>query len=160
MTTVVVSDAEQMRELGKIVAKQLIDGDVIVLSGLLGAGKTTFSQGIGAGLGIEDPITSPTFVVARTHNPGATTLGLIHVDAYRLNSADDLVDLDIDSDMPHITLIEWGENFVQKVTDSWLTVEITRSSQGDDDAPEAGERVVTIVQHGPKWADRRVEVTK
>ena len=160
MAKVVVGGAEQMRELGKLVAQQLVDGDVVVLSGLLGAGKTTFSQGIGAGLGIEDSITSPTFVVARTHNPGTVALGLIHVDAYRLSSADDLIDLDIDSDLPHVTLIEWGENFVEKVTDSWLTVEIQRSSEGDEEAPEAGERQVTIVQHGPKWVNRKIEVNQ
>ncbi len=158
MTEVVVVDATQMRNLGEQVARQLIDGDVVVLTGPLGAGKTTFSQGVGTGLGIEDQIASPTFVVARTHEPGIGNLGLMHVDAYRLNSADDLIDLDIDSDSPHITLIEWGESFVQKVTDSWLTVAIDRGNLGDADAPEAGERRVTLVTQGPRWQDRVLEV--
>lgn len=158
MTEVLILDATEMRNLGQLVAQQLIDGDVLVLTGPLGAGKTTFSQGIGIGLGIEDFITSPTFVVARTHDSGNGKLGLMHVDAYRLNSADDLIDLDIDSDMPHVTLIEWGENFVEKVTDSWLNVTIDRSSFGEVDAPEAGERSVTLVGHGPKWQGRSIEV--
>ena len=158
MTEVVVVDAIQMRNLGALVARQLIDGDVVVLTGPLGAGKTTFSQGVGIGLGIEDQITSPTFVVARTHEPGIGNLGLMHVDAYRLNSADDLVDLDIDSDLPHITLIEWGESFVEKVTDSWLAVAIHRDIIGDFNEPESGERRVTLVTQGPRWQNRTLEV--
>ena len=158
MIEITVVDAIQMRNLGAILATQLIDGDVVVLTGPLGAGKTTFSQGVGSGLGIEDAITSPTFVVARTHAPGSNHLGLMHVDAYRLNSADDLIDLDIDSDSPHITLIEWGERFVEKVTDSWVEVTINRGSTSDDDTPEAGERLVTLVTHGPNWQDRTFEV--
>ena len=159
MPEVVIADATQMRNLGHLVAQQLIDGDVVVLAGPLGAGKTTFSQGIGAGLGIDDLITSPTFVVARTHSAGTKALGLMHVDAYRLNSADDLIDLDIDSDSPHITVIEWGENFVEKVTDSWLAVTIARSSSDGSDAAEAGERFVTLVPHGSRWQGRTLEVS-
>jgi tRNA threonylcarbamoyladenosine biosynthesis protein TsaE len=155
----IVGDAIQMRNLGALIAKQLVDGDVVVLTGPLGAGKTTFSQGVGLGLGIDDAITSPTFVVARTHSPGSGHLGLMHVDAYRLNSADDLVDLDIDSDSPHITLIEWGGGFVEKVTDSWLDVTIDRSSLDNEEEPEAGERRVTFAMNGPKWLSRTLEVT-
>jgi len=158
MIELVVVDASQMRNLGESIARQLIDGDIVVLTGPLGAGKTTFSQGVGVGLGIDEQITSPTFVVARTHQPGKGTLGLMHVDAYRLNSADDLVDLDIDSDSPHITLIEWGENFVEKVTDSWLAVAIDRSSTFDSAEPESGERRVTLVTQGPRWQNRTLEV--
>ena len=158
MSEFVVTDATQMRELGKLLAMQLADGDVVVLSGPLGAGKTTFSQGIGTGMGLEDSITSPTFVVARSHQPGTRNLGLLHVDAYRLSHADDLIDLDIDSELPHITLIEWGENFVEKITDSWVAVKIERSSDGDLDAPEAGDRRVTITTHGPEWEERHFEV--
>jgi len=158
MAKVLVANATQMRNLGKLVAGQLIDGDVVVLTGPLGAGKTTFSQGVGIGLGIEDLITSPTFVVARTHTAGSGALGLMHVDAYRLNSADDLIDLDIDSADPHVTLIEWGESFVEKVTDSWLAITIDRSNIGAADEPEAGERRVTLVARGPKWQDRTLEV--
>ena len=158
MAEVLILDATEMRNLGQLVAQQLIDGDVLVLTGPLGAGKTTFSQGIGIGLGIEDFITSPTFVVARTHESENGKLGLMHVDAYRLNSADDLIDLDIDSDMPHVTLIEWGEDFVQRVTDSWLSVSIARSSYGEVDSPESGERRVSLLAHGPKWQGRTIEV--
>jgi len=158
MAEVLVTDATQMRKLGAVVARQLFNGDVIVLTGPLGAGKTTFSQGVGIGLGIEDLITSPTFVVARTHAAGSGALGLMHVDAYRLNSADDLVDLDIDSDLPHVTIIEWGESFIEEVTDSWLAVTIDRSNIGNDDEPEAGERHVTLLTHGPSWQNRILEV--
>jgi len=158
MTELVVFDAIEMRNLGAKIASQLTDGDVVILTGPLGAGKTTFSQGVGAGLGISEQVTSPTFVVARTHLPGNGSLGLMHVDAYRLNSAEDLIDLDIDSEFAHITVIEWGESFVKHITDSWLSVSIDRSSDGDDDAPESGERLVTLVTQGPKWQDRMLEV--
>lgn len=158
MTELVVADAIQMRNLGEKIARQLIDGDVVILTGPLGAGKTTFSQGVGAGLGISEQITSPTFVVARTHLPGSGSLGLMHVDAYRLNSPEDLIDLNIDSEFAHITVIEWGESFAEHITDSWLSVSIDRSSASDADAPESGERLVTLVTQGPKWQGRVLEV--
>jgi tRNA threonylcarbamoyladenosine biosynthesis protein TsaE len=158
MTTITIADVQQMHKLGESVAKQMRNGDIVVLSGPLGAGKTTFAQGIGRGLGIKDAITSPTFVVARQHRAGTSGLGLTHVDAYRLRTADDLVDLDIDSQSAHVTLIEWGADFVGHICDSWLTVEISRDSIGTDDAPEAGTRVVQLTGHGPDWFGRELEV--
>jgi len=158
MLEVSINTADEMRELGKQLASQLKDGDVVVLSGSLGAGKTTFSQGVGAGLGISDAITSPTYVVCRTHRPGSKNLALVHVDAYRLSVTDDLLDLDIDSINPHVTLIEWGLDFVQKVSQSWLLVDIQRDNESPDDLPESGPRTVKVTAHGLEWLNRKLEV--
>lgn len=159
MKTLNIASADEMRSLGHSLANFLRAGDIIVLSGALGAGKTTFVQGLGEGLGVQGLVTSPTFVVARTHQAGDPGLGLIHVDAYRLASADDLADLDIDDERPHITVIEWGDPFIKSITDSWLSVTIERSSISDDDSPENGIRRVTIAPQGPAWQGRSVEVS-
>jgi len=159
MTTIEISTADEMRSFGHLLSTQLRSGDIIVLTGPLGAGKTTLVQGIGEGLAVSGDVTSPTFVVARQHKPSSIGLGLTHVDAYRLKNADDLVDLDIDDDKPHVTVIEWGEPFVQHITDSWLAVTIERDSEIHDDAPESGERKVTLIAHGSSWQGREIVVT-
>ena len=127
-----------------------------MLTGPLGAGKTTFAQGLGRGLGIVDSITSPTFVVAREHRAGAEQLSLIHVDAYRLSSSDDLLDLELDSREPHVTVMEWGADFAAKITDSWLEVFISRTDEGEPDQPESGAREVSFVGHGERWSDNAI----
>ena len=159
MTTIEISTADDMRALGRLLSAQLRAGDIIVLTGPLGAGKTTLVQGIGEGLAVSGDVTSPTFVVARQHKSGTKGIGLTHVDAYRLNNADDLVDLDIYEDKPHVTVIEWGEPFVQHITDSWLAVTIERDSDIHDGAPESGERKVNLTSHGPLWQGREIVVT-
>ena len=159
MTVLEVTTADEMRRLGVSLARQLKHGDVIVLTGSLGAGKTTFVQGLGMELGVKGDITSPTFVVAREYNQSSSGLGLIHVDAYRLRDADDLVDLDLDADWPHVTVIEWGAPFVQHVTDSWLSVSIERTSDDDETAPENGIRTVSFASNGPQWQERTLEVS-
>src|SRR5271165_6762886 len=109
---VVVSTADQMRDLGRRLAGLLRAGDLIIMSGPLGSGKTTLTQGIGAGLGVRGPVTSPTFVIARVH-PGPTPL--VHVDAYRLGSALELDDLDLDADTDmSVTIVEWGEGLAEE----------------------------------------------
>ena len=150
MTTINIPRPEQMEQLGREVAAHLGAGDVLVLHGALGAGKTTFSRGVGEGLGVEGAVQSPTFVVARTHlrlNPSLPPL--VHVDAYRLAHAEELVDLDIDYDHS-IVLIEWGRPYVEHVAEQWLDIDIeTRQSLSDTDEEfeDTRDRVVTITSH-------------
>jgi len=140
-----IATAQEMFGLGEKIGAQLRAGDLILLNGPLGAGKTVLVQGIGAALGFSD-VTSPTFVISRTHN-GA--LPLIHVDAYRLlesgNAAPYLDDLDLDSARESaVTVIEWGGVESARLSDERLEIEIDRT---DD------ERVVTVRTIGPRWAD-------
>jgi tRNA threonylcarbamoyladenosine biosynthesis protein TsaE len=137
-----ISDPEQMHELGIKLADLLQAGDLVLLSGPLGAGKTTLTRGIGEGLGASGTVQSPTFVLARTHRT-AKGPSLVHVDAYRLGSAMELDDLDIDF-ARSIVVVEWARDYVDGVADSWLNVEIDRSR--DDEV-----RTVTISGFGPRW---------
>ena len=140
----IVHSLAQMQSLGVELAVRLKAGDLILLNGTLGAGKTSLVQGIGRGLGIEE-ITSPTFVIARTY-PGA--IPLIHVDAYRLvGEAFAIFDeLDLESRMSDaITIIEWGDGFVERLSDEYLEIQL---SFGD----EENDRILNAVGHGPRWA--------
>ncbi len=136
-----VATAEQMRALGRSLATVLRAGDLVILSGGLGAGKTTLTQGIGAGLGVRGPITSPTFVIARVHPPvgpavatGELRPALVHSDAYRLGSVLELDDLDLDTDTAaSVTVVEWGEGLAEGLAADRLEVTIT------PDAPMAGD---------------------
>jgi len=133
-----------MHELGVHVARHLVPGDLVVLVGDLGAGKTTFTQGLGRGLGIYEPITSPTFVIARAHLDGKHPLG--HVDAYRLGSTVELDELDLDADVhTSITVVEWGEGKVEQLAEDRLTIAITRSDEDDD------TRTVEFTGVGGRW---------
>ena len=138
-----ITSAQEMFDLGKESGAQLRAGDLILLNGPLGAGKTVLVQGIGSALGFTD-VTSPTFVISRTHN-GA--LALIHVDVYRLlesgNAAAYLDDLDLDSARESaVTVIEWGGAESARLSDERLEIDIDRT---DD------ERVVTVRAIGPRW---------
>lgn len=139
----VVRSPEAMKELGRHIGENLHAGDLILLKGDLGAGKTALTQGIGAALGIVD-ITSPTFVISRIHHGKET---LVHVDAYRL-VGEPLAffdDLDLDSHLQSsIIVIEWGESFVERLADSYLEISIEYGS-GDND------RVVSSRGHGSRW---------
>lgn len=131
-----ISSPEAMEDLGLRIAGMLREGDVICLTGDLGAGKTTLSRGIGAGLKVRGQVTSPTFVVARTHpRDGAP---LVHVDAYRLDNRSELEDLDIDW-ANSIVLVEWGHGMLDTLCESWLEIIIDRSAEADED-----ERTVTF----------------
>jgi tRNA threonylcarbamoyladenosine biosynthesis protein TsaE len=147
LATFAIADAEQMHQLGLALAKILKAGDLLVLTGPLGAGKTTLSRGIGEGLNVVGTVSSPTFVIARTHKRTDGGPELVHVDAYRLGSPQELDDLDIDF-AKSISLIEWGRGFTDGISDSWLDVEIERDQTGASE-----ERVVRLVGHGPRWAD-------
>jgi tRNA threonylcarbamoyladenosine biosynthesis protein TsaE len=133
--------------LGRDLAELLRPGDLVVLVGPLGAGKTALTQGIGAGLGVREPVTSPTFVIARVHSGGRVPL--VHVDAYRLGSVADVDDLDLDASAEEsVTVVEWGQGKVEQLADEHLQVRLER---GDDDV-----RTVTLVPHGPGW-ERRLD---
>jgi tRNA threonylcarbamoyladenosine biosynthesis protein TsaE len=149
-----IATPDEMHELGIALGKELRAGDVLVLTGPLGAGKTTMTRGLGEGLGVRGPVTSPTFVLARTHPSLVGGAPLVHVDAYRLNSAVELDDLDID--FAHsVVVVEWGAGMMEGLTDSWLDVVIERPEGSN--AGELGDeliepRTVTITGHGARWA--------
>jgi tRNA threonylcarbamoyladenosine biosynthesis protein TsaE len=131
-----------MRELGRRLASVLTAGDLVILSGGLGAGKTTLTQGIGDGLGVRGPITSPTFVIARVH-PRLAASGnarrgpaLVHADAYRLGSVLELDDLDLDTDTASsVTVVEWGEGLAEGLSADRLEITITPVAAGQAGPP-------------------------
>ena len=137
-----IPDQEAMHLLGTQIAQLLQAGDLVLLNGQLGAGKTTLTRGIGEGLGAIGTIQSPTFVLARTHK---TSKGpkLVHVDAYRLGSAVELDDLDIDFENS-IVIIEWARDFVEKISENYLVVDIDREAEDDS-------RSLEIRGVGPRW---------
>ena len=155
-----ITAPEDMEALGAQMGRMLRAGDLVVLTGPLGAGKTTLTRGIGAGLGVRGPVQSPTFVIARTHPSLVGGPPLVHVDAYRLGSAAELDDLDIDLDAS-VVVVEWGRGMVDGLRDRWWEVELEREwgGTGVDSAcgtsgPAAAEldaaapRIVTITRHG------------
>ena len=117
-------------------------GDLLVLTGDLGAGKTTLTQGIAEGLGVRGPITSPTFVIARMHPSLVGGPGLVHADAYRLGGIAELEDLDLDATIEEaVTVVEWGNGVAEQLTESHLEVTLRGH----------GTRVVDLLGHGPRW---------
>ena len=125
-----VATPEAMRELGAALAAVARPGDLVVLVGPLGAGKTVLVQGVGAGLGTAIPVTSPTFVIARVHADGR--IPLVHVDAYRLSSVAEVDDLDLDASLADsLTVVEWGEGLVERLANGHLRVEIDRPADGE-----------------------------
>jgi tRNA threonylcarbamoyladenosine biosynthesis protein TsaE len=140
----VLRTVEDTRAFGRDLAGRLRAGDLVILSGPLGAGKTAMTQGIGDGLGVTGRVTSPTFVIARVHRG---PLPLVHVDAYRLrdSGALDLEDLELDEELDRaVVVVEWGEGVVEQLSDSHLEVRIERH---DDDS-----RSVVVTGVGPRWA--------
>ena len=153
MTSVVVPTRDAMQELGARLAAILRSGDLVVLSGGLGAGKTTLTRGIGRGLAVRGDITSPTFVIARVHPSLVGGPALVHVDAYRLGSLDEVDDLDLDTSLTSsVTVVEWGEDKVDGLSDDRLVVTLARPVGGDvvddDDEP----RTVTLHGVGERWS--------
>ena len=135
-----------MRDLGRRLAALLRAGDLVILAGPLGAGKTTLVQGIGAGLGVRGPVTSPTFVIARVH-PSVAGSGpaLVHADAYRLGSISEVDDLDLDTDAASaVTVVEWGAGLAEILAADRLEISIEPDRDGD-------ARTVRINGHGARW---------
>ncbi|WP_326797856.1 tRNA (adenosine(37)-N6)-threonylcarbamoyltransferase complex ATPase subunit type 1 TsaE [Streptomyces sp. NBC_01808] len=161
-----VESPEQMQELGRRLAAVLRAGDLVLLTGALGAGKTTLARGLGEGLGVRGAVTSPTFVIARVHPSVSGGPPLVHVDAYRLGGGlEEMEDLDLDVSLPEsVVVVEWGEGKVEELAEDRLHVVIERSrggapeqaaDAGEADAEGAGEadvRHVTVTGVGERWA--------
>lgn len=146
MTSYTIETPEAMHELGLSLGANLKPADLVLLTGPLGAGKTTLTRGIGEALGAIGNVSSPTFVIARTHKLDSTRKDLadtvlVHVDAYRLGSAAELDDLDIDFENS-ITIVEWGKGFTDGITDRWIEIEIERDHTGESEM-----RQVTVTEH-------------
>ncbi|MFI6293333.1 tRNA (adenosine(37)-N6)-threonylcarbamoyltransferase complex ATPase subunit type 1 TsaE [Nonomuraea sp. NPDC050790] len=142
-----LATAEDMRAYGARLAARLRAGDLLVLSGPLGAGKTTMVQGIAEGLKVRGPITSPTFVIARVHPSLCEGPPLVHADAYRLGGNLEVDDLDLDASLEEsVTIVEWGEGLVEGLSEDRLEIHIDR--EGGDDV-----RLVTVRGVGARWAD-------
>jgi len=150
-----VPTADDMRAIGEELAGQLRAGDVLVLSGDLGAGKTTFTQGLGTGLKVRGAITSPTFVISRVHPSLVDGPALVHVDAYRVGGFAELDDLDLDASLEDaVTVVEWGHGLAEALAPDRLDIVVTR---GDDDTDET--RALRITPVGPRWATSGVRVS-
>lgn len=149
-------DADATEAAGQRLGAVLQRGDLLILTGELGAGKTTFTRGIAAGLGVRGPITSPTFVIARIHPSLGSGPELLHVDAYRLDSAEQLWDLDLDTDAA-VTIVEWGRAKAERLADDWLEIILERASgdplRSDAATSDGDARTVTWHCHGSRWAD-------
>jgi len=147
-----VPTGDAMRLLGERVAQLLRPGDVILAAGDLGAGKTTLTQGIGRGLGSEGRIISPTFVLSRIHPSLIGRPTLMHVDAYRLSTASELDDLDLDAAVAEsITVVEWGQGIAEGLADDRLEIDIWTSEADSSAIGDDSERIVTIRTVGPRW---------
>jgi tRNA threonylcarbamoyladenosine biosynthesis protein TsaE len=145
------TSAEDTRALGERLAAVLRAGDLVILTGDLGAGKTTFTQGLGEGLQVRGGITSPTFVISRVHPSLVDGPALVHVDAYRLGGIEELDDLDLDTSLDEaVTVVEWGEGVAEGLADTRLEVTITRA-RGADPHDETDPRHVRFTPVGARW---------
>lgn len=160
-TTIATGSAEQTRALGAALGAVLAAGDLVMLSGGLGAGKTTLAQGIGEGMGVLGRVASPTFVIARVHPSGRGGPDLVHADAYRIRDLEDLETLDLDSSLDEaVTVVEWGEGKTEALSDSRLEVEVRRARGGtapaldgaiDLAAVDDGRRDIVMRPFGQRW---------
>jgi len=142
-----IESAEDMVQLGKSLAGVLAAGDLVVLIGPLGAGKTTLTRGVGLGLNVSGTVSSPTFVIARTHKRENSDVPLVHVDAYRLGSPAELDDLDIPFSKA-IVLVEWGKGLTEGIAENWLEININRDTTGETET-----RTVEITGFGQRWQE-------
>ncbi|TNU73873.1 tRNA (adenosine(37)-N6)-threonylcarbamoyltransferase complex ATPase subunit type 1 TsaE [Miniimonas arenae] len=142
--------AAATRALGEALAAELRAGDLVLLVGDLGAGKTTLTQGLGAALGVRGQVASPTFVIAREHPSTVGGPALVHVDAYRLGGLAELDALDLDSTLEEsVTVVEWGGGLAEALAEDRLEVTLDRARGAEEDSGRrAGLRAV-----GPRWAD-------
>ena len=148
---IVLPTAADTQAFGRRLASQLRAGDLVLLIGPLGAGKTALTQGIGAGLGVRGAVVSPTFVIARGHAGGR--LPLVHVDAYRLSSLDEVDDLDLDVSVAEsVTVVEWGAGLVEQLSDARLELRLERRADSE-------VRQLWLTPVGGDWADRIAALT-
>jgi tRNA threonylcarbamoyl adenosine modification protein YjeE len=143
----VIETTEEMLELGERVSKSFRAGDLVLLIGPLGAGKTTFTRGVGKGMNVIGNVSSPTFVIARTHRRENSDAPLVHVDAYRLGSPAELDDLDIPF-AKAIVLVEWGKGLTEGIAENWLEININRDTTGESET-----RTVQLTGFGPRWQE-------
>lgn len=147
--TVLLADENATEAAGRQLAGLLRPGDLVLLVGDLGAGKTTFTRGLGEGLGVRGPITSPTFVIARVHPSLCGGPDLVHVDAYRLGGAGDFDDLDLDADAAEsVTVVEWGRGVAEDLAADRLEIELAHLPDG---------RSLTVTSVGRRWGEVDVE---
>jgi len=145
----VTKSADDTRDLGEAIGRALVrPGDLVVLAGDLGSGKTAFAQGIGRAVGVTDPVVSPTFTIVREYDGAQTRL--VHVDVYRLDHLQELHDLGFEElvDDDRVTLVEWGDVVASALPPDRLVVHL---DLGDND----DERVVELLTHGPRWHARQ-----
>ena len=148
VTRLVTSSAAQTEALDHRVAAVVRAGDLLVLSGDLGAGKTTLTRGLGAGLGVRGPVTSPTFVIARVHPSIRGGAALMHIDAYRLGGLAELEDLDLETSLDAaVTVVEWGEGLAEGLAADRLEIRLTRTRGGE--RPE--QRTIELRPVGDRW---------
>lgn len=162
--TVELIDADAARSFGRALSGVLRAGDLVLLTGPLGAGKTTLTQGIGEGLGVRGPVASPTFIIARVHPSLGAGPALVHVDAYRLESLDDLEALDLDESLEDsVTVVEWGEGIAEVLAKDRLELTIERPRADDDGldpaTADAGPRRVRVRAVGSRWAGVELPTT-
>ncbi|WP_209371467.1 tRNA (adenosine(37)-N6)-threonylcarbamoyltransferase complex ATPase subunit type 1 TsaE [Brevibacterium renqingii] len=178
-----IESLEQMRTVAEVLAGHLQAGDLLILTGNLGAGKTTFTQSLGAALDVAGRITSPTFIIAREHPSRAGGPALVHVDAYRLADGEELEDLDLDSELDEsITVVEWGAGMAEQLSSDYLEITIApvqsdepsdaaaggsgtqrqtdaqtdgeAADDAEDEEAEDERRTVDLTGHGTSWAER------
>lgn len=148
-----IPTAADMQDLGSWLAGLLRAGDLIIASGDLGAGKTTLTQGIGRGLDSEGAVISPTFVLSRIHASRGGRPMLVHVDAYRLSSAEELDDLDLDATAADaVTVVEWGAGLAEDLADHRLEIDIRRAAHPAGGAEHPDSRLVVIRAIGQRWS--------
>lgn len=144
--SLLLPDTDATMAFGRRLASRLRAGDLVVLTGGLGAGKTTLTRGLGEGLGVRGAVTSPTFVIARVHPSLVGGPELVHVDAYRLGGTAELDDLDLDADLDAaVTVVEWGAGLAEGLADDRL--ELTLAAD-----PETEERRLDVRGVGPRWS--------
>ena len=169
--TITLATADDTRALGAALGRLLRAGDLLVLTGDLGAGKTTLTRGIGEGLGVRGPVTSPTFVIARVHPTLVGGPALVHADAYRLGGRLELDDLDLDASLEQsVTVVEWGHGVAELLSDDRIEVvlQVDSAPDGADSAPDRADcapdgadsahvggdepRTASITTAGARWA--------
>ena len=149
--TLLLADTDATLETGRRLGRILRAGDLVVLTGGLGAGKTTLTRGIGDGLGVRGPVTSPTFVIARIHPPLGDGPELVHADAYRLGGVSELDDLDLDAELDAaVTVVEWGAGLAEGLAEDRLEITLVAD-------PETEERTMEVHAVGARWSGTDVE---
>lgn len=149
--TLLLRHPDTTLEVGRRLGGILRAGDLVVLTGGLGAGKTTLTRGIGEGLGVRGAVTSPTFVIARIHPPLGDGPELVHVDAYRLGGVTELDDLDLDAELDEaVTVVEWGAGLAEGLAENRLEITLVAD-------PETEERTMEVRAVGERWAASSIE---